>query len=155
MGGLCWVFDTYLNQICQYLICLSRFVFLFSKTWSKYADKLCDFQQPTKLRPALSCLNDLITNALQHVPDVLKYMSRIKNQSVFNFCAIPQVRPDQTRIPKLTQHVAQMESTGFMILRLWVQILLPTLCASLYPGGKFEVACWLWSRIISPFVALT
>lgn len=61
------------------------------QTWSKYADKLCDFQQPTKLRPALSCLNDLITNALQHVPDVLKYMSRIKNQSVFNFCAIPQV----------------------------------------------------------------
>ncbi|XP_072041681.1 squalene synthase-like [Amphiura filiformis] len=61
------------------------------ETWSKYADKLSDFQKHSNIRPAVSCLNDLITNALHHVPDVLKYMSRIKNQSVFNFCAIPQV----------------------------------------------------------------
>ncbi|XP_030303044.1 squalene synthase-like [Calypte anna] len=40
---------------------------------------------------AVQCLNELITNALHHVPDVLTYLSRLKNQSVFNFCAIPQV----------------------------------------------------------------
>lgn len=40
---------------------------------------------------AVHCLNELITNALHHVPDVLTYLSRLKNQSVFNFCAIPQV----------------------------------------------------------------
>lgn len=40
---------------------------------------------------AVQCLNELITNALHHVPDVLKYLSRLKNQTVFNFCAIPQV----------------------------------------------------------------
>lgn len=37
------------------------------------------------------CLNDLITDALAHVPDCLTYMSRLRNQKVFNFCAIPQV----------------------------------------------------------------
>jgi farnesyl-diphosphate farnesyltransferase len=36
-------------------------------------------------------LNDLITDALAHVPDCLTYMSRLRNQKVFNFCAIPQV----------------------------------------------------------------
>ena len=36
-------------------------------------------------------MNLLITNALKHVPDVILFLSNIKNQSVFNFCAIPQV----------------------------------------------------------------
>ncbi len=33
---------------------------------------------------AIHCLNLLVTNALHHVPDVLTYMKRIQNQSVFN-----------------------------------------------------------------------
>ncbi|XP_072028435.1 squalene synthase-like [Amphiura filiformis] len=61
------------------------------ETWSKYADTLSDFQKHSNIHPAVSCLNDLITNALHHVPDVLEYMSRIKNQSVFNFFAINEV----------------------------------------------------------------
>jgi hypothetical protein len=32
-----------------------------------------------------------IADALTHVPDVLTYMSRLTNQTVFNFCSIPQV----------------------------------------------------------------
>ena len=28
---------------------------------------------------------------VHHIPDVLTYMSRLHNQSIFNFCAIPQV----------------------------------------------------------------
>jgi len=39
-------------------------------------------------------MNELIMNALGHVPDVIEYLSHIRNQSVFNFCAIPQVRYD-------------------------------------------------------------
>ncbi|XP_026638971.1 squalene synthase [Microtus ochrogaster] len=31
------------------------------------------------------------TNTLHHIPDVITYLSRLRNQSVFNFCAIPQV----------------------------------------------------------------
>ncbi|XP_064399813.1 squalene synthase-like [Halichondria panicea] len=60
------------------------------EAWSKYTTELTDFQMPRNLDQAVPCLNVLITNALKHVPDVLTYMSRIRNQSVFNFCAIPQ-----------------------------------------------------------------
>ncbi|KFU93067.1 Squalene synthase, partial [Chaetura pelagica] len=61
------------------------------EVWSRYAKKLSDFAKPENIDMAVHCLNELITNALHHVPDVLTYLSRLKNQSVFNFCAIPQV----------------------------------------------------------------
>ena len=59
--------------------------------WSKYADKLLELAEPERRQDAVVCLNELIMNALGHVPDVIEYLSRIRNQSVFNFCAIPQV----------------------------------------------------------------
>jgi farnesyl-diphosphate farnesyltransferase len=59
--------------------------------WRHYAKQLDEFKLPEKSDKAVACLNDLITNALQHAPDVLEYMSHIRNKSVFNFCAIPQV----------------------------------------------------------------
>jgi len=40
---------------------------------------------------ALSCLNHLVADALQCVPEVLEYMSLIRNPDIFKFCAIPQV----------------------------------------------------------------
>uniref|UniRef100_A0A8C8RR86 Squalene synthase n=1 Tax=Pelusios castaneus TaxID=367368 RepID=A0A8C8RR86_9SAUR len=61
------------------------------EVWSRYTEKLCDVAKPENSDVAVQCLNELITNALQHVPDVLMYLSRLKNQRVFNFCAIPQV----------------------------------------------------------------
>lgn len=33
----------------------------------------------------------MVLNVLEHIPEVLTYLSQLKNQSVFNFCAIPQV----------------------------------------------------------------
>ena len=59
--------------------------------WGKYGKEQADLLKDGSLSDARACLNELITNALQHIPDVLTYMSRLKNQSVFNFCAIPQV----------------------------------------------------------------
>uniref|UniRef100_A0A8C8VI28 Squalene synthase n=1 Tax=Pelusios castaneus TaxID=367368 RepID=A0A8C8VI28_9SAUR len=59
--------------------------------WSKYAKELSDLAKPENSDVAVQCLNELITNALQHVPDNLRYLSRLKNQRIFNFCAIPQV----------------------------------------------------------------
>lgn len=61
------------------------------QAWSRFADHLEDLAQPEKLESALACLNLLVTDALRHVPDVIAYLSRLRNQSVFNFCAIPQV----------------------------------------------------------------
>ena len=71
------------------------------QAWSQFADELTDFKLDDNRSQAVYCLNLLITNALHHVPDVLKYMSRIRNQSVFNFCAIPQVEycNESTKLP--------------------------------------------------------
>jgi len=59
--------------------------------WSKYAERLLDLAAPEKRQDAVTCLNELIMNALGLIPDVIEYLSNIRNQSVFNFCAIPQV----------------------------------------------------------------
>ncbi|XP_016306363.1 squalene synthase-like isoform X1 [Sinocyclocheilus anshuiensis] len=61
------------------------------EAWSQFTARLEDFSHPQHLSSALSCLNLLVTDALRHVPDVIAYLSRLRNQSVFNFCAIPQV----------------------------------------------------------------
>ncbi|KAI7903263.1 farnesyl-diphosphate farnesyltransferase [Cokeromyces recurvatus] len=59
--------------------------------WGKYVDKFSDFTKPENKLKAKYCLNDMVLNVLNQVPDVLTYLSRLQNQSVFNFCAIPQV----------------------------------------------------------------
>lgn len=64
---------------------------LLFKVWGKYVKKLGDFAKPQNIDSAVQCLNELITNALHHIPHVITYLSRLRNQSVFNFCAIPQV----------------------------------------------------------------
>ena len=40
---------------------------------------------------ALHCLDDLVADALELVPDALEYLSRLKTPEVYRFCAIPQV----------------------------------------------------------------
>jgi farnesyl-diphosphate farnesyltransferase len=40
---------------------------------------------------AQAVLSAMVLNVLEHIPDVLTYLKSLKNQSVFNFCAIPQV----------------------------------------------------------------
>ncbi|ELW61809.1 Squalene synthase [Tupaia chinensis] len=60
------------------------------EVWSRYVKKLEDFAKPENIDLAVQCLNELVTNALHHIPDVLTYLSRLRNQSVFNFCAIPE-----------------------------------------------------------------
>jgi farnesyl-diphosphate farnesyltransferase len=64
-------------------------VFWPEQVWKLYANKIEDFGQD--IPSGVKCLNHLITDALGLVPDVLKYLSMLKDQQVFNFCAIPQV----------------------------------------------------------------
>ncbi|RHZ57341.1 hypothetical protein Glove_390g52 [Diversispora epigaea] len=59
--------------------------------WSKYFNDLSELKKPENATGAVNCLSDIILNALQHAPDCLTYMNRLKEQTVFNFCAIPQV----------------------------------------------------------------
>jgi len=70
-------------------------IFWPKEGWSLFVSDpskdLGEFKRPENSQQALNCLNYLINNALNHIPDVIEYMSQLKNQSVFNFCAIPQV----------------------------------------------------------------
>ncbi|KAH7423069.1 hypothetical protein KP509_12G038000 [Ceratopteris richardii] len=59
--------------------------------WGKYAAKLEDFKYEENSKAAVECLNDLITNALGHALDCLKYMEALKDHAIFRFCAIPQI----------------------------------------------------------------
>lgn len=57
--------------------------------WSKHVS---DFQNLKILNESsLDCLNEMITDALNHAEDCLSYLKLIQNPLIFNFCAIPQV----------------------------------------------------------------
>ncbi|KAF9585819.1 bifunctional farnesyl-diphosphate farnesyltransferase/squalene synthase [Lunasporangiospora selenospora] len=59
--------------------------------WGRYADRMEDLIKPENQAKALHCLDHMVFNAMSHIKDVLEYLSMIKNQSCFKFCAIPQV----------------------------------------------------------------
>ena len=46
---------------------------------------------PENEKQALWVLSGLVVDVLRHAPDCLDYLRLLKNQSAFNFCAIPQV----------------------------------------------------------------
>ncbi|KAI0890942.1 farnesyl-diphosphate farnesyltransferase [Annulohypoxylon nitens] len=58
--------------------------------WSKYVDKWEDMFDPKYRTQALNCSSEMVLNALKHADECLFYMAGIKEQSVFNFVAIPQ-----------------------------------------------------------------
>lgn len=59
--------------------------------WSKYVNKLEDLKYEENSDKAVQCLNDMVTNALIHVEDCLKYMLALRDPAIFRFCAIPQI----------------------------------------------------------------
>ncbi|CAD6499695.1 BgTH12-03803 [Blumeria graminis f. sp. triticale] len=58
--------------------------------WSNHVEKFDDLFEPANLQKALNCSSEMVLNALSHVEDCLFYMAGIRDQSVFNFVAIPQ-----------------------------------------------------------------
>lgn len=58
--------------------------------WSKHVDHFDDLFQPENRGLALSSSSEMVLDALQHVCDCLSYLAGLREQSVFNFCAIPQ-----------------------------------------------------------------
>lgn len=65
--------------------------------WKKYSATgelgyFCnvDSDDETK-KAALACLNELVADALELVPDCLSYMACLQCTEIFRFCAIPQV----------------------------------------------------------------
>jgi farnesyl-diphosphate farnesyltransferase len=62
--------------------------------WKQYGTELGDFcrqDDPTIRTQSLACLDELISDALELVPDCLQYMAQLQCVEIFRFCAIPQV----------------------------------------------------------------
>ncbi|TVY71395.1 putative squalene synthase [Lachnellula suecica] len=59
--------------------------------WSKHVTNFDELFEPQNLSKALACTSEMVLNALRHADECLFYMAGIKDQSVFNFVAIPQV----------------------------------------------------------------
>ncbi|KAL2268205.1 hypothetical protein VTJ83DRAFT_3051 [Remersonia thermophila] len=58
--------------------------------WSLYFDKWDDLFAPENRERALQCSSHMVLNALKHVEECIFYMAGVRDQSVFNFVAIPQ-----------------------------------------------------------------
>jgi farnesyl-diphosphate farnesyltransferase len=58
--------------------------------WSKHVDKFEDLLDPNQREKALACSSEMVLNAMEHIPDCLHYLAGLREQSIFNFCAIPQ-----------------------------------------------------------------
>eukprot|EP00602_Paraphysomonas_sp_CaronLab_P006525 CAMPEP_0185036834 /NCGR_PEP_ID=MMETSP1103-20130426/30406_1 /TAXON_ID=36769 /ORGANISM="Paraphysomonas bandaiensis, Strain Caron Lab Isolate" /LENGTH=738 /DNA_ID=CAMNT_0027574547 /DNA_START=21 /DNA_END=2234 /DNA_ORIENTATION=- len=61
--------------------------------WRQYTtcDDLGELAKPERITKSVHCLNHLITNALECVPECLDYLDLLQTKEVFRFCAIPQV----------------------------------------------------------------
>ncbi|GKZ23457.1 terpene cyclase [Aspergillus brasiliensis] len=58
--------------------------------WSMYVSDFADIFKPNNREAALDCSSEMILNALDHVKDCLVYLAGLDEQSIFNFCAVPQ-----------------------------------------------------------------
>ncbi|KAF0718923.1 Aste57867_1384 [Aphanomyces stellatus] len=61
------------------------------EVWKKHMGNLGDMRDPAKESKSLECLNEMVFDALRHVPDCMEYLSGIHHPDVFFFCAMPQV----------------------------------------------------------------
>jgi farnesyl-diphosphate farnesyltransferase len=58
--------------------------------WSKHVNDFPDLFKPENLNAALNCSAEMVLNSLPHAKECLFYLAGLKEQSVFNFAAIPQ-----------------------------------------------------------------
>lgn len=60
------------------------------EVWSKHVEKFSDLFEPQNREKALACSSEMVLLALKRADECLFYMAGVKEQSVFNFVAIPQ-----------------------------------------------------------------
>ena len=60
------------------------------EVWSKYVNEFSDLFLPGNREKALQCSSEMVLMALERADDCLTYMAGVKEQSIFNFVAIPQ-----------------------------------------------------------------
>lgn len=60
------------------------------EVWTKHVDDYDDLFKKEHEEAALRCSSEMVLLALEKAPDCLYYLAGLKEQSVFNFAAIPQ-----------------------------------------------------------------
>jgi len=60
------------------------------EVWSKHSKEWPDLFARNNRNAALNVTSELVLDALRHVEDCVYYLAGLREQSVFNFCAIPQ-----------------------------------------------------------------
>lgn len=53
-------------------------IFYPKAIWGKYAKNVADFTHPENIGAGVLCLNEMVTNAMQHACDVIDYLDQIK-----------------------------------------------------------------------------
>ncbi|WP_341905294.1 squalene synthase [Fluviicola taffensis] len=64
-------------------------IFWPEESWKNKANTLHELQADEK--SGLSALNEVVLNALEHVPACLEFLECLSDQKIFRFCAIPQL----------------------------------------------------------------
>ncbi|KAL5018914.1 hypothetical protein ScPMuIL_004636 [Solemya velum] len=62
-----------------------------TQVWQKYSSSIKDLTKKENRKKAVHCVNELITDALQHIPDIMKFFSLLTHNRVKTFMTIPQM----------------------------------------------------------------
>ncbi|XP_011037190.1 PREDICTED: squalene synthase-like [Populus euphratica] len=114
--------------------------------WSKYVNKLEDLKHEGNSVKAVQCLNDMVTNALIHMDDCLKYLSELRDPAIFRFCAIPQIMAIGT-LAMCYNNVNVFRGVVKMRRGLTAQVLHQTKTMDDVYGAFFDFSCMLKSKV--------
>nr|AED99863.1 squalene synthase [Panax quinquefolius] len=114
--------------------------------WSKYVDKLEDLKYEENSAKAVQCLNDMVTDALVHAEDCLKYMSDLRDPAIFRFCAIPQIMAIGT-LALCFNNTQVFRGVVKMRRGLTAKVIDRTKTMSDVYGAFFDFSCLLKSKV--------
>nr|ABG66304.1 squalene synthase [Polygala tenuifolia] len=114
--------------------------------WSKYVNKLEDLKHEENSDKAVQCLNDMVTNALMHAEDCLKYVSALKDLAIFRFCAIPQIMAIGT-LALCYNNVQVFRGVVKMRRGLTAKVIHQTNTMADVYGAFYDFSCMLKSKV--------
>ncbi|CAL0329265.1 unnamed protein product [Lupinus luteus] len=114
--------------------------------WSKYVNKLEDMKYEENSIKAVQCLNDMVTNALIHAEDCLKYMAALRDSAIFRFCAIPQIMAIGT-LALCYNNIEVFRGVVKMRRGLTAKVIDRTKTVADVYGAFFDFACMLESKV--------
>ncbi|CAI0378242.1 unnamed protein product [Linum tenue] len=95
---------------------------------------------------AVQCLNDMVTNALIHMDDCVKYMSDLRDPAIFRFCAIPQIMAIGT-LAMCYNNIEVFRGVVKMRRGLTAKIINGTKTMADVYGAFYDFSCMLKSKV--------